>query len=125
MFHCHKNNYIQLKIIYVYMFLINVKHLYLSYSLIQIISHSFFSGTGYGQMLCTAVVSTYYVSLMALTAHYMYSSLSAELPWSRCRPEWGPNCFNSVLEETTANDTAVAAATGMSGQKSSSELYFM
>ncbi|XP_063223427.1 sodium-dependent nutrient amino acid transporter 1-like isoform X2 [Bacillus rossius redtenbacheri] len=77
-----------------------------------------FKGIGYGQMFATACTLTYYCSLMALTSFYFVMSFSAELPWARCKPEWQPNCFDSVkTENSTFNFSA--------SLQSSSELYFV
>ncbi|EDW74966.1 uncharacterized protein Dwil_GK15957 [Drosophila willistoni] len=53
-------------------------------------------GIGYGQVLATAIVTTYYATLMALTLRYFVDSFYPTLPWSYCREEWGPNCLDSA-----------------------------
>lgn len=77
-----------------------------------------FRGVGVGQMFASLMVLCYYCSLLTLTTFYFVMSFSAELPWSRCRPEWGDICFDSVKgsSNTTVNVT---------GKRSSSELYFL
>lgn len=47
-------------------------------------------------MLATAIVTTYYATLMAITLRYFVESFYPTLPWSYCRPEWGPSCLDSA-----------------------------
>ncbi|XP_073845387.1 sodium-dependent nutrient amino acid transporter 1-like [Musca autumnalis] len=76
-------------------------------------------GIAYGQVYSTAVATTYYASIMALTIKYLISSFAAILPWTYCRPEWGPECIatSEVLPQTPANETATKHV-------SSAELFF-
>lgn len=78
------------------------------------------TGIGIGQMIATISVITYYSSLLALCLHYLFSSFGAELPWTKCQPEWGPECVNSKPEE---NETLLDI--GSANRISSSELYFL
>lgn len=71
-------------------------------------------GVGYGQILATGLVSTYYASLMALTVRYFVASFSSTLPWSVCSDEW-ENCISSSEVSNNSTDT----------QRSSAELYFL
>lgn len=74
-------------------------------------------GIGMGQVIATGTIATFYSSIMAITLRYLFDSFRSILPWSYCRPEWGP-CFPSGITEngnlTWRNDT-----------KSSAELYFL
>ena len=47
-------------------------------------------GVGLGQLIATIFVSTYYATIMATTFKYFTDSFHPTLPWSVCRPEWGP-----------------------------------
>jgi solute carrier family 6 (neurotransmitter transporter, glycine) member 5/9 len=72
-------------------------------------------GIGMGQVIATGLVATYYSSIMAITLRYLFDSFRSVLPWSECRPEWGP-CMASGdvgLNGTWSSET-----------KSSAELYF-
>lgn len=76
-------------------------------------------GIGIAQIIAVYFVSTYYASLNSIIGHYIVSSFQSELPWAKCREEWGPNCINSdgsssVLWNVTLSDKSI----------SSSELYF-
>ncbi|XP_054740047.1 sodium-dependent nutrient amino acid transporter 1 [Anastrepha obliqua] len=75
-------------------------------------------GVGYGQVFATAIISTYYATLMALTLRYLIESCYPTLPWSYCREEWGDACIDSKLNKTTvsANETKV--------KTTSAEFYF-
>lgn len=77
------------------------------------------AGLGYGQVFATALVVTYYCSLMALTIFYFIQSFTAELPWSTCDEKWEDYCFNSKKDNNSGNVTV-----NLTGYKSSSELYF-
>ncbi|XP_042883243.1 sodium-dependent nutrient amino acid transporter 1-like [Penaeus japonicus] len=71
-------------------------------------------GVGYGQMVGTWSVVTYYCSLMAITLFYLFQSFSSELPWASCDPAWADG--NCVDDATNVSLTA--------GLQSSSEQYF-
>lgn len=80
-------------------------------------------GIGYGQLIGTICVATYYCSLMAITLFYLINSFTSDLPWAECNDEWNETlierelvCVPSKSTDFVApNDTATA---------SSSELYF-
>jgi solute carrier family 6 (neurotransmitter transporter, glycine) member 5/9 len=74
-------------------------------------------GVGMGQVIATCFVATYYSSIMAITLRYLFDSFQFVLPWSECRPEWGP-CIASGGENSLN-------ATWTSDTKSSAELYFV
>ncbi|XP_073845258.1 sodium-dependent nutrient amino acid transporter 1-like [Musca autumnalis] len=76
-------------------------------------------GIGYGQVITTFFISTYYSSLMAITLRYVVDSFYATLPWSYCREEWGPLCVDSRLQETAVNQTFSDV------KKTSAEFYFV
>lgn len=76
-------------------------------------------GVGFGQIIGTASVLTYYCSLIAITIHYFISSFSSELPWSKCKTGWD-NCVDSLPSNLTNNGYAENAT-----QMSSSEYYFL
>ena len=42
---------------------------------------------GYGQILATAFVTTYYCSLIALAIYYLVVSCYPTLPWTVCHPD--------------------------------------
>lgn len=75
-------------------------------------------GIAYGQVYSTAVATTYYASIMALTIKYLISSFAEILPWTYCRPGWGSECVGaSEYLPQTINETAVKRV-------SSAELFF-
>jgi len=67
-------------------------------------------------------VSTYYATLMALTLRYFVDSFYPTLPWSYCRPEWGPECLDSGLEEASGTSSLVNTSSGV--RTTSAEFYF-
>lgn len=77
-------------------------------------------GVGYGQVFSTAVVTTYYLSIMGMTVRYFVDSFKSPLPWSLCRKEWG-SCTAPV--NRMANITSLIAP--KNGSRSSAELYYM
>ncbi|EDW10664.1 sodium-dependent nutrient amino acid transporter 1 [Drosophila mojavensis] len=76
-------------------------------------------GIGYGQVLATGIVTTYYATLMALTLRYFVESFYPTLPWSYCRDEWAPSCLDSAPQQGSlvgGNQSAV--------RTTSAEFYF-
>lgn len=60
-------------------------------------SHYSSPGIGYGQIICSWYVATYYSFLMGLTIFYLGMSFSDILPWSVCDDQWADeNCVNST-----------------------------
>ncbi|XP_043066932.1 sodium-dependent nutrient amino acid transporter 1 [Drosophila bipectinata] len=76
-------------------------------------------GIGYGQVLATGIVTTYYATLMALTLRYFVDSFYPTLPWSYCRPEWGSDCLDSGPQQ---QEVSLANTTGV--RTTSAEFYF-
>lgn len=73
-------------------------------------------GVGVGQCICTIVVLSIYVSVMALTIRYFLASFNDPLPWSLCKDEWNTSCVDSsVIVGNFSNERP----------KSSAELYFV
>ncbi|XP_013107994.2 sodium-dependent nutrient amino acid transporter 1 [Stomoxys calcitrans] len=80
-------------------------------------------GVGYGQVLATGIVTTYYATLMALTLRYFVDSFYSILPWSYCRAEWGNSCIDSKPKTDNfylQNSTAI-----MDVKSTSAENYFI
>nr|XP_033336010.1 sodium-dependent nutrient amino acid transporter 1-like [Megalopta genalis] len=86
-------------------------------------------GVGWAQFCSTAALSTYYSSLMSLTLYFLIASFSAELPWSKCREEWGEYCVNSgkkPSDEATTSETNTFQLLANDEQyRSSAEYYFL
>ncbi|KAH8345443.1 hypothetical protein KR084_000740 [Drosophila pseudotakahashii] len=78
-------------------------------------------GIGYGQVLATGIVTTYYATLMALTLRYFVDSFYPTLPWSYCRSEWGPECLDSGPQEAASGATSL---TNTGVRTTSAEFYF-
>ncbi|XP_061389747.1 sodium-dependent nutrient amino acid transporter 1-like, partial [Musca vetustissima] len=76
-------------------------------------------GIGYGQVITTFFISTYYSSLMAITLRYVVDSFYPTLPWSYCREEWGPLCIDSKLEKSADRQDFSEV------KKTSAEFYFV
>ncbi|KAG7209784.1 hypothetical protein KM043_011402 [Ampulex compressa] len=79
-----------------------------------------FRGIGIIQFIMLVALASYYCSLMALTLFYLIASFQAELPWGKCRPEWGKFCVNSQPGNNTQEITDDANTSYIS----SAELYF-
>lgn len=80
-------------------------------------------GIGYGQLIGTICVATYYCSLMAITLFYLVNSFTSDLPWADCSDDWteylqsrGAVCISS-RNSTNDYDENVT-------KFSSSELFF-
>ena len=70
---------------------------------------------GYGQIIATLSVVTYYCSLMALTVFYFIMSFNKVLPWSVCDDAWADdNCIDATNPNVTF----------MNNSQSSSEQYY-
>ncbi|XP_012219266.1 sodium-dependent nutrient amino acid transporter 1-like isoform X2 [Linepithema humile] len=55
-----------------------------------------FRGIGIAQFIILLVLGSYYCSLTALALFYLVVSFQTELPWNRCRPEWGNFCVDAL-----------------------------
>ncbi|UYV77966.1 hypothetical protein LAZ67_15003056 [Cordylochernes scorpioides] len=54
-----------------------------------------FQGLGYGMVIISGVVMLYYNIIIAWTLFYMFTSLTKNLPWTHCDPEWSlPSCYS-------------------------------
>lgn len=97
--------------------------------LLNIVARYFFFklcvlGVGFGQLVGTICVATYYCSLMAITLFYLVNSFTSDLPWASCNAEW-----DNVSWVKSGNITCVPSnsqenpdSTGT--EMSSAELYF-
>ncbi|XP_054009977.1 sodium-dependent nutrient amino acid transporter 1-like isoform X1 [Hylaeus anthracinus] len=61
-----------------------------------------FVGIGWAQCCSCVALMTYYTYLMALTLFFLVASFSAELPWAKCREEWGDRCVDSDRKMNTS-----------------------
>ncbi|XP_022337036.2 sodium- and chloride-dependent glycine transporter 1-like [Crassostrea virginica] len=62
-----------------------------------------FKGVGYGMIVLTGIVSTYYNVILAWTLYYFGMSFFPELPWTRCDAEWNTdNCVHLGQNSTHA-----------------------
>uniref|UniRef100_A0A182I5J3 Transporter n=1 Tax=Anopheles arabiensis TaxID=7173 RepID=A0A182I5J3_ANOAR len=80
-------------------------------------------GVGYGQVLSTTIVTTYYASLMATTLRYLFDSFQSILPWAVCEDSWAGSCIPSGSRNVTMA-SELANGTVLSNRTSSAELYF-
>ncbi|EFA08707.1 Sodium-dependent nutrient amino acid transporter 1-like Protein [Tribolium castaneum] len=77
-------------------------------------------GVGFGQLIGTFSVATYYCSLMALTLYYLIHSFRPDLPWSQCDPNWGRDTW-------LGNNTCIPSKStevGVENSVSSAEAWF-
>ncbi|XP_032596745.1 sodium-dependent nutrient amino acid transporter 1 [Drosophila grimshawi] len=74
-------------------------------------------GVAYGQVYSTALATTYYACIMALTIRYLVASFSEVLPWTYCLVEWGSSCVATAATATNSSNTSMHGV-------SSAELYF-
>jgi len=85
-------------------------------------------GVGFGQVIGTASVVSYYCCLIALALHYMGSSCQAVLPWTVCHPDLSEDQVLCVTSST--NTTSTPNTTNTLGNKdnltiiSAAEQYF-
>lgn len=76
-------------------------------------------GIGYGQMMATMFVTSYYASIVAVVIRYFVASFYPTLPWSHCRDEWGPACYDSASRLEPGEEAVPNNGT------SSAEFFFM
>lgn len=71
-------------------------------------------------MFATLLVTSYYASTVAIIIRFFVSSFYPTLPWSHCREEWGPTCYDSAsrLDPDAENQTP-------NNGTSSAEFFFM
>ena len=72
-------------------------------------------GVGFGQVIGTASVVSYYCCLIALALHYMGSSCQSVLPWTVCHPDLSEDnvlCITSTSNNAQNKDnlTIISAA---------------
>lgn len=81
-----------------------------------------FVGIGYGQLIGTFSVATYYCSLMGLTLFYLVNSFTANLPWSKCDLAWvNTSWLQDDIECLASNSIRLNGSTNYS---SSAELWY-
>ncbi|KAF5304937.1 hypothetical protein FQA39_LY18987 [Lamprigera yunnana] len=80
-----------------------------------------FSGIGYGQLLGSMCIATYYCSLMAITLFYLINSFTSNLPWATCKPEWEQQ---NMLRNITCVSSSEKESSDELNRVSSSELWF-
>lgn len=81
-------------------------------------------GIGYGQVFASAMITSYYASLLALIARYFVASFDAVLPWATCRDEWlADGCIDSADRKNVTLAVLEAARDG-SRLQTSAEMYF-
>jgi solute carrier family 6 amino acid transporter-like protein 5/7/9/14 len=78
-------------------------------------------GVGFGQLIGTFSVATYYCSLMALTLYYLIHSFTANLPWSQCDPAWSDS---SWIKNLTCIPSKTNDVSKLNNSVSSSEAWF-
>ncbi|CAH1154667.1 unnamed protein product [Phaedon cochleariae] len=78
-----------------------------------------FKGIGYGQVLGSTCVASYYCILMAITLFYFLNSFTDDFPWATCQDSW-------KAYENSRNLTCIDKYSNVTGNNtiSSSELYF-
>jgi len=73
-------------------------------------------GVGYGQMIGTASVVSYYCCLIALALHYLVSSMQGTLPWTVCHPSLsdpGEICVASLVTNSSFTNMTSTITTNM------------
>lgn len=75
---------------------------------------------GFGQLIGSTCVATYYCCLMAITLYYLIHSFTGDLPWTSCNPDWDE--YVEYLNRTCVSSLNTTA--NVSNAISSSELWF-
>ena len=82
-----------------------------------------FRGVGYGQLLASASVVSYYCSLIGLAVFYLAASCQATLPWTLCHPELQQPDLTCV-PSTAGSGGNRTDLSGLNNTVASSEQYF-
>uniref|UniRef100_T1IMJ8 Transporter n=1 Tax=Strigamia maritima TaxID=126957 RepID=T1IMJ8_STRMM len=55
-------------------------------------------GIGFSSLMVCLYCSMYYIMFMVYASKYFFQSFAYELPWARCKPEWGAdaNCLDRL-----------------------------
>ncbi|CAH0564756.1 unnamed protein product [Brassicogethes aeneus] len=80
-------------------------------------------GVGYGQLIGTICVATYYCSLMGISLFYLVNSFTSDLPWSECNPAWNHSTGGYLGTYQCVPSNQDSSVTG-NLTMSSAELYF-
>ncbi|KAG5879010.1 hypothetical protein JTB14_037004 [Gonioctena quinquepunctata] len=81
-----------------------------------------FRGIGYGQVIGSTCLASYYCILMAITLFYLINSFTSDFPWATCQEHW--KAYTESKNITCIDQFSdVISSTGNS-TTSSSELYF-
>ncbi|XP_020797065.2 LOW QUALITY PROTEIN: sodium-dependent noradrenaline transporter [Boleophthalmus pectinirostris] len=70
-----------------------------------------FKGVGYTVILIALYVGFYYNVIIAWSLHYLFSSMTSELPWLKCGNSWNsPNCTDpqDISSSVLGNGTSYA-----------------
>uniref|UniRef100_A0A8D0WJ82 Transporter n=1 Tax=Sus scrofa TaxID=9823 RepID=A0A8D0WJ82_PIG len=68
-------------------------------------------GVGYSVILISLYIGFFYNVIIAWALHYLFSSLTAELPWTHCNNTWNsPHCSDARAANSSANDTRTTPA---------------
>ncbi|XP_057701561.1 sodium- and chloride-dependent GABA transporter 2-like isoform X1 [Corythoichthys intestinalis] len=70
-----------------------------------------FGGMGYGSQVVVLYSSIYYIIILVWAFFYLFSSLSAELPWASCRNSWNTETCVEFSQRRTLNWTVSENAT--------------
>ncbi|KAL1497742.1 hypothetical protein ABEB36_008648 [Hypothenemus hampei] len=77
---------------------------------------------GFGQLIGSTCVATYYCCLMAITLFYLAHSFTSDLPWTECQNSW--NDYLREINTECVASTNNTAETLKLNTTSSSELWF-
>jgi len=79
-------------------------------------------GVGYGSMLGSFCVVSYYCSIMAITVFYFFSSFQKTLPWAACEESWaGPGFCD---QNQTSIERGIMVAENGTERLSLAQLFF-
>ncbi|XP_023931329.1 sodium- and chloride-dependent glycine transporter 1-like [Lingula anatina] len=70
-----------------------------------------FKGIGYGMMMISLFIGLYYNVIIAYIFHYLFASMTANLPWSACGNTWNTDACLVVGEGTQTNATNFTSRT--------------
>ncbi|XP_074640483.1 sodium- and chloride-dependent glycine transporter 2-like [Tubulanus polymorphus] len=78
-----------------------------------------FKGLGYGMVMLTGILCTYYNVIISYAIFYLFASLTSELPWSSCNNTWNtPRCYRASIEDVRSGSV------NLTGRVTPSEEYW-
>jgi solute carrier family 6 (neurotransmitter transporter, glycine) member 5/9 len=81
-------------------------------------------GIGWGQQIASAVITTYYSAIIAITLKFLIGSFSVELPWSVCNSNYSDKCIPAKSTEYQCFSKGVRCAENDAQNVTASTIFY-